>query len=77
MVLAPSIALFSAGSRVAGLEPRWTVKPLAEVPVASGASLVAASDVYKRQSIVRATQDCKFGNDMLPFCNELAIALNR
>ena len=43
MVLAPSIALFSAGSRVSGLEPSWTVKPLAEVPVASVASLVAAS----------------------------------
>ena len=43
MVLAPSIALFSAGSRVSGLGPSWTVKPLAEVPVASAASLVAAS----------------------------------
>ena len=43
MVLAPSIELFSAGSRVSGLGPSWTVKPLAEVPVASAASLVAAS----------------------------------
>ena len=43
MVLAPSIELFSAGSRVSGLGPSWTVKPLAEVPVASVASLVAAS----------------------------------
>ena len=42
MVLAPSIELFSAGSRVSGLGPSWTVKPAAS-PVASVASLVAAS----------------------------------
>ena len=34
MVLAPSIALFRAGSRVSGLEPYWTVKPAVLTPPA-------------------------------------------
>ena len=42
MVLAPSIELFRAGSRVSGLGPSWTVKPSAEAPVASVASVDSA-----------------------------------
>ena len=51
MVLAPSIALFSAGSRVSGLGPYWTVKPLAEVPVASVASSVVASVLVEAAAV--------------------------
>ena len=44
-VLPPSTAAFRAGSRVSGLGPSWTVKPVPSPVAASAASVVAASAV--------------------------------
>ena len=42
-VLPPSTAAFRAGSRVSGLGPSWTVKPVPSPVAASAASVVAVS----------------------------------